>query len=147
MPAPHEDWELAFWAKVRETSDGCWLWTAGVDAGGYGQFGSRSKGTRKGKTVRAHRIAYELVVGQIPEGLQLDHLCRVRRCVNPAHLEVVTLAENVRRGGNAMKVTCKHGHPIAGPGADVYVDRHGRRHCRPCRARRLRELRARRALI
>lgn len=86
--------EDRFWAKVDKTSDpnGCWLWTASVGSHGYGAFGV-------GQAVKvAHRIAYELTVGPIPEGLHLDHLCRRHACVNPAHLHPVTLRENVGRG-------------------------------------------------
>lgn len=79
-----------FWAKVHKT-DSCWLWTASLTFG-YGSFWDG-----KGQ-VRAHRFAYELLVDPIPEGLQLDHLCRIRHCVNPDHLEAVTNAENVQRG-------------------------------------------------
>ncbi len=72
----------------------CWLWTMSLDGRGYGQMWDREKRTR----VTAHRFLYEHIVGPVPEGLDLDHLCRVRHCVNPAHLEPVTRAENVRRG-------------------------------------------------
>lgn len=81
-----------FWAKVEKTST-CWLWTAGRTTGGYGQCYSPAKGY-------AHRTAYELLVGAIPYGMTLDHLCRVRHCVNPAHLEPVTSAENTRRAAD-----------------------------------------------
>lgn len=79
-----------FMAKVDQSGD-CWLWTAHVNADGYGVF--RFDGQMGG----AHRFAYRLLVGPIPEGMELDHLCRTRHCVNPAHMEVVTHAENVRR--------------------------------------------------
>jgi hypothetical protein len=77
---------------VQRDSLGCWLWTASTDPKGYAQFDFRTRNTR------GHRFVYEALVGRIPEGLDLDHLCRVRRCVNPAHLEPVTRAENLRRG-------------------------------------------------
>lgn len=80
-----------FWSKVDKRPGGCWLWTGTMLRSGYGQF-------RLGLGhVRAHRFAYELLVGPIPEGLTLDHLCRVTACVNPLHLEPVTLSENVKR--------------------------------------------------
>jgi len=88
-----------FWSKVDKTGD-CWIWNGGVGAGGYGAFGSYDEADDP-ITVRAHRYAYEALVGPIPAGLVLDHLCRVRRCVNPAHLEPVTNAENIRRGFDA----------------------------------------------
>ena len=103
-----------FWAKVdkAQIGTGCWFWTGSTTAG-YGLFttGSRVAGyTKHG----AHRFAYELVVGPIPQGLHLDHLCRNTHCVNPAHLEPVTPGENVRRGmsgGNRRdKTHCVHGH-------------------------------------
>lgn len=87
---------------------GCWLWTAPLRNDGYGEIGS---GGREGKQILAHRASYLSFVGPIPDGLELDHLCRVRCCVNPAHLEPVTRAENNRRGLNGvLKTHCKRGH-------------------------------------
>lgn len=81
-----------FWHKVLRDPDGCWIWQGNVNRDGYGRF------SHQGRKLLAHRAAYMSLVGQVPEGLQLDHLCRVRNCVNPAHLEPVTAGENVRRG-------------------------------------------------
>jgi hypothetical protein len=81
------------WPSVAERPTGCWEWTGMVNFGGYG-YVQLADGTRR----VAHRIVYELVVGLVPSGRQLDHLCRNRCCVNPAHLEPVTARENVRRG-------------------------------------------------
>lgn len=81
-----------FWMKV-EFTDTCWLRTAMNDKAGYGSFNHTWD-----RKVPAHRYAYEFCVGPIPEGLQIDHLCRVHNCVNPDHLEPVTARENVRRG-------------------------------------------------
>lgn len=81
-----------FWEKVdRRGEDDCWLWTGALQKG-YGHM----LGVR-GKSLRAHRVAYELLVGRIPDGCELDHLCRNPKCVNPAHLEPVSHAENIRR--------------------------------------------------
>jgi hypothetical protein len=81
-----------FMGRVEKTSD-CWLWTGGKTKNGYGSFYPK-----KGPSKYAHRWLYALVRGPIPEGMQLDHLCRVRHCVNPDHLEPVTMQENLRRG-------------------------------------------------
>ena len=118
-----------FWAKVDQTET-CWLWQGAVSSSGYGNVSGVDRRTR-----RAHRVAYELLVGPIPPGLQLDHLCRVRRCVNPSHLEVVTQTVNVLRGEgptakNATKTHCHRGHPL-----DKSNTRHrpsGGRTCRTC---------------
>jgi hypothetical protein len=74
------------------TESGCWLWIGALDKEGYGVFGIN------GKQKRAHRVSYEAHIGKIPDGLCLDHKCRVRCCVNPSHLEAVTNKENIRRG-------------------------------------------------
>src|SRR3990167_5623746 len=103
--------EFYFWAKVdKKGLNDCWLWK-GADTQGYGHFKT------KGKYLLAHRFAYETIVGLIPAGLTLDHLCRQRACVNPLHLEPVTRGENVLRGigrsaRNARKTHCIRGHPF-----------------------------------
>lgn len=79
-----------FWEQVEKTEE-CWIWQGPKDTGGYGQIG------HKGKTLRAHRVAFELCGGTLIEGLVIDHLCRVKHCVNPAHMEQVTQEENVAR--------------------------------------------------
>lgn len=89
-----------FLAKVSKT-ESCWLWCAWSTPAGYGMI------KIAGRTAQAHRVSYELHVGPIPEGHEIDHLCRNRGCVNPAHLEPVTHAENQRRSAVARGVRCE----------------------------------------
>lgn len=131
-----------FWPRVDVGAvTGCWLWQGNIDTKGYGRFG------HEGRSCYAHRVAYELLVGDIPEGLVLDHLCRVTACVNPAHLEPVTRVENIMRGEgycatNARKSHCPQGHPLEGDNLMSGLDY---RRCRTCRNIYRRGLRARRA--
>lgn len=124
-----------------EVTEACWLWTGSNSGKGYGWF-------KDGKGTLAHRYSYEHFVGPIPEGLTIDHLCRVRRCVNPDHLEAVTLRENLMRGISPAaqcyrRTSCKYGHEYNETNTQ-FLD-NGWRICRPCNARRLRELRKRRS--
>jgi hypothetical protein len=124
-----------FWQKLEKT-DSCWLWTAGLFTDGYGLFWDGKK------TVGAHRFSYELLVGVIPIGLVLDHLCRVRSCVNPAHLEPVTHRENILRGDGiaarrARQTHCVRGHELIGENIDRVSTRPSARHCRTCHLERL----------
>lgn len=128
-----------FWASVTKTET-CWLWT-GAKNKGHGQFTVSRTDVRSPKKLMAHRYAYELLVGPIPDGLELDHLCRVRHCVNPAHLEPVTRRENLLRGEthaarNAAKTHCKRGHEFT-PENTYYPK--GGRGCRTCRTAYMRE--------
>jgi hypothetical protein len=122
----------------------CWLWTGYIDPEGYGRIYAGHK------TFRTHRLAYTLLAGPIPEGLEPDHLCRVRHCVKPiadehgpAHLEPVTHLENMRRAllahdgqmprgvhPNQLKTQCQHGHPF--DEVNTYWTPRGRRTCRAC---------------
>lgn len=115
------DWDSAaarsrFWSKV-EKGDGCWLWKASICGPGYGQFfvhkGLGATGKMRPYCSLAHRAAWELTNGRIPEGLTIDHQCKVKLCVNPAHMEVVTSSENNRRADkwNRHKTCCPKGHP------------------------------------
>lgn len=131
-----------FWAKVQKT-DTCWLWLGNLDSGGYGMF------RVGGRMTMVHRFAYELLVGPIPDGLTLDHLCGVTVCVWPFHLEPTTMRENILRGEsfsahNARKTRCLRGHPLRGENLYIYPD--GRRGCYQCQRehdsqRRLRQRR------
>jgi hypothetical protein len=121
-----------FWPKVDKT-DECWIWRGGLTSNGYG---SLSAGGSNGRKLLAHRVAYEFVIGPIPEGLDLDHLCRVRACVNPAHLEPVTRRENLIRGNTIIaaqvaRTHCPQGHPY--DEANTFLSHGGRkRQCRIC---------------
>lgn len=89
-----------FWRMVDLDETGCWIWTGRVNPKGYGQFRPGGRGT---SVAQAHRWAFELFVGSIPDGLHIDHLCRVKACVNPRHLEPVTDLENKRRAAEARR--------------------------------------------
>ncbi len=114
---------------------GCWLFRGCRDSNGYGNV--REQGGRS--TLKAHRVVYEHFKGPIPEGEELDHLCRVRHCVNPDHLDPVTRQEHVLRGFRNQhygKIMCHKGHLLSGDGA--YVDPRGGRTCAACNRERLR---------
>ena len=92
------------WERALADGSGCWLWQGSLNDRGYG----RTYHTKS--YFAAHRVAYTIVKGPIPAGLTLDHLCRNRICINPSHLEAVTVKVNIRRGGNTIKTHCVHGH-------------------------------------
>lgn len=123
-------------------SSGCWLWTKKLDRDGYAHM------WRRGRTWLVHRLTYDLLVAPIPTGMELDHLCRVRHCVNPAHLEPVTHKENILRGfspqaENARKTHCVNGHEFTEE--NTYRQGGVRRQCRACSAEQARRYRARKA--
>ena len=126
-----------FWTKVfPEPNGGCWLWV-GAESGARDPYG---KFKVDGRSRYAHRLAYEALVGEVPSGLQLDHVCRVRCCVNPAHLEPVTQRENILRGEcptaiNALKTHCPMGHELTGDNLVANKLRRGERRCRTCKNR------------
>ena len=111
----------------------CWIWTAAT-AQGYGRINAGGRGV----PLQAHRVAYELLVGPIPEGLELDHLCRDRRCVNPQHLEPVTHRENLLRApsSNGRKERCKRGHEFDAENTIRRTRAEGGRECRRCKEAR-----------
>lgn len=123
------DDEKRFWSRIERT-DKCWLWL-GAKTKGYGII------RINGRNILAHRYSYELSVGSIPTGKQLDHLCRNHSCVNPSHLEIVSNKENCLRGinlnaQNARKTHCKRGHPFDEQNTYIRPD-NGQRQCRICR--------------
>lgn len=122
-----------FESKI-DKSSGCWLWTGALFDTGYGAF---NIGSRRGRSVirSAHRYAYEREHGKQPSEMHIDHLCRVRSCCNPDHLELVTPSENNRRGNSGPKDHCKRGHSMS----DAYVRPDtGTRMCRACQKLRRR---------
>lgn len=140
-----------FWAKVNQDASvpehrpelgPCWTWKPQGSVGGYGQF------YMDGKSQLAHRASYVLLVAPIPRGLTIDHLCRVRQCVRPAHLEAVTLAENVRRAKAWLhgakfqrdKTHCPADHEYTP--SNTRIGKDGKRHCRACERERVAEWRA-----
>lgn len=127
--------ECRFLSKVTVASpDACWEWTGSQDGKGYGQMKLQGR-----SPIKAHRIGYELFVESIPEGLTLDHLCRNRSCVNPDHLEPVTIRENTLRGMAPGIVTlrtgvCQRGHSMD----NAIIKPNGARTCRVCENERQR---------
>lgn len=122
-----------FWNKVSpEPNSGCWLWFGSWDEKGYGRFGIGGRGKHK----PAHRVSYEALVGAVAPGLELDHGCRVRCCVNPAHLEPVTHLENMRRvppqpDRTEYPAVCARGHDLSGDNLSFLTRRNSFR-CRQC---------------
>lgn len=118
------------WTNVAVANDACWEWRGRQDRYGYAAFSA------SGRTFGGHRVLYELLIGPIPPGLTLDHLCRNTSCVNPAHLEPVTLQENIAR---CRTTHCKAGHEFTDENTYLY---RRRRHCRTCRRETMRRLRS-----
>ena len=119
--------------KIDFSDSGCWLWISSINGSGYGMFYA------DGKMKKAHRVSYEWFVGPIPNDLVLDHLCRVRNCVNPDHLEPVTQKENTLRGTsvsalNAVKTHCPQGHEYTEE--NTRIKQNGSRDCKVCNRER-----------
>lgn len=137
--------DVQVWPKVDRSNgpDSCWVWLAARGTGGYGLI------KVAGRMRMAHRYVFENLVGPIPEGLQIDHLCRNRPCVNPAHLEAVTSRVNTLRGNtlqaeNAAKTHCAQGHRFSPENTSISAI--GQRKCRTCARRWSQNYRARKAI-
>ncbi len=122
-----------FWAKVEvHQPAGCWEWTGTVLGDGYGQFSIWRVGA-----FMSHRLAYSLLVSNVPTDMQIDHLCRNRSCCNPDHLQPVSGITNMRRGYspfgiNAKKTHCKNGHEFTPENTFYFPSQNGKRTCRAC---------------
>ncbi|KKN67778.1 hypothetical protein LCGC14_0458110 [marine sediment metagenome] len=133
---PAIDPSIRFWGRVGQSYLGCWLWQGYIRPDGYGEFAVSHR-----KSMPAHVFSYTDTYGPLPEGLELDHLCRVHSCVRPDHLEAVTHQTNTLRGvgpaaQNAKKIHCPQGHPYDASNTSIYKNR---RRCRECN--RIREYR------
>lgn len=150
----------SFWERIEVASTGCWLWKGPLTDQGYGRYGD-SRTRTDGRSASVHRWSYQTFVGAVPAGQQVDHLCHTRectlkdacphrRCVNPAHLEAVTVRVNVHRssnpaGLNVIKTHCPAGHRYDEANTRPIV-REGKRRCRICRADQFRRAAATRRL-
>jgi len=144
----YSSWHKPLKDRILEKTDRsgeCWLWLGSRYLSGYGMLSIKSRATP------AHRVSYQEFVGRIPEGFQIDHLCRVRHCVNPNHLEPVTQQENLRRAPytasdlQRSKTHCPQGHFYAGE--NLYVTPTGGRACRACRSEHTRRYRENRKKV
>lgn len=122
--------------KLHVDERGCWLYTGAKTAAGYGSIGL---GRRQDGTDTVHRVIWQELIGPIPEGMWVDHLCQVRHCCNPDHLELVVPGENTRRGAQGRHGYCKRGHTMSP--ANTYTRPNGKTECRSCM--RLAQLRRR----
>lgn len=127
--------------RVRFQPDGCLIWTGSLNSRGYGLV------SVAGRAELAHRVSYQVEVGPIADDLTVDHLCKTKACVNPAHMEIVTREENSRRGSlHTGQTHCKRGHELAGVNLIVKSRGPGRTPCRNCRECRDEAQLARRAV-
>jgi hypothetical protein len=132
VPITRADWldKLGDWF-VPEPNTGCWLWMRSVKNSGYGQYRIGSR------VFLAHRLLYEALIGPIPNGLTIDHLCRTKSCVNPAHMDPVTMGVNALRGDsppsrNAHKTHCLRGHEFTPDNTAKWRTKRNGRRCREC---------------
>lgn len=130
MYSRYQSLEERLWPRVDKSGE-CWVWTGHRVGRSDQHYGSIKV---NGRQRRVHRVAYELLVGPIPDGMELDHLCRNHRCVNPAHLQPVSRRENIMRGVgvgavHAKKTHCPAGHGYTEKNTRVY---RGHRYCREC---------------
>lgn len=137
IPGASDSFATRVFSKIDAASD-CWEWTGTLDDARYGVLG---RGRRGAGNIAAHRAVYELLVGPIPDGMHLDHLCRNHACVNPDHVEVVTPEENKRRGYSiarlyAKRTHCRIGHPL--DGVTRRKDGTSHRYCKTCARERMR---------
>jgi HNH endonuclease len=128
--------EERFWNHV-EVTESCWLWTGALNQYGYGNF--VVKASRPTKNIGAHRFSHLIFKGPIPKGKEIDHLCKVRRCIHPQHIESVTHRENLMRGEtlgalNARKTHCYKGHSLSGD--NLLIKYNGFRSCRVCQKKK-----------
>lgn len=135
MPAHRKSMRERVVDRIHVDGTGCWLWTGERNNAGYGVVDARNRVDGTGRPLRAHRVVYEMLIGPIPAGLVIDHLCRVPLCVNPAHLEPVTDRINALRGigiaaVNAAKTHCIHGHEFTPE--NTRFRSNGSRNCRAC---------------
>jgi len=138
MPAHRVPLADRFWRGVQkgENTDSCWPWIGALKPGPYQGYGLLSSGTPDYRQLKAHRVAYEIIVGPISENCEIDHLCRNHACVNPHHLEAVPHRVNVLRGTSPMarharKTECVHGHPFTEE--NTFLRRSARQTWRRCR--------------
>lgn len=123
-------------ANRRITASGCWEWTGGLSAAGYGLLSMRKDGY---KHQRAYRVSYVVFKGDIPKGMTVDHICRNRPCFNPDHLRLLTMKDNILSGTgptakHANQTHCVHGHQLSGDNLYVFKSKDGKMTMRSCRA-------------
>jgi hypothetical protein len=141
MAPPRRDILERLMERIRVDGNGCWIYVAGKNSNGYGVI---YESGHNGKQRLTHRVTYVRLIGPIPSGLSLDHLCRVRSCCNPAHLEPVPHQVNVNRGNSPSMVSRRTGACVNGHSRNdenTYIDKLGKAHCRRCDRDRKREKR------